>query len=114
MDKQFQVITINPNLVDLDVAIPQIEHLQQTFPDYNIIAMVDGMTMLTMDKESLRQIRDSLTNIIGDKEESLSREWVLKMIRYLMTEGDAKMKTTDQLYGYETALTDVKKRIDIK
>lgn len=114
MDKQFQVITINPNLIDLDVAIPQIEHLQRTFPDYNIIGMIDGMTMLTMDRESLRQIRDSLTNIIGDKEESLSRDWVLQMISHLMANGVGKMKTTDQLYGYETALTDMKKRIDIK
>lgn len=114
MDKQFQVITINPNLIDLDVAIPQIEHLQRTFPDYNIVAMVDGMTMLTMDRESLRQIRDNLTNIIGDKEESVSRDWVLQMISYLMAHGVGKMKTTDQLYGYETALTDMKKRIDTK
>ena len=112
MAREFQVITINPNLIDLEQGAKYVQHMQEAYPEYTIIGMLDGMTLVTLDEEELKSIRDSLTEIIGDKKDFITKKMVDSFFKSLTAIGNNRMRTSDQIYGYETALTDAKRMID--
>ena len=112
MAREFQVITINPNLIDLGEAAKYVEHMQQSYPEYNIIGMLEGMSLFTLTKEELKSVRDSLTELIGDKDDFISKKGLNSVLRTLTSIGNDRMRNSDQIYGYEAALTDTKRMID--
>ena len=112
MAREFQVITINPNLIDLEQGTKYVQHMQEAYPEYTIIGMLDGMTLITLDEEELKSVRDSLTEIIGDKKDFITRETIDSFFKNLTAIGNHRMRNSDQIYGYEAALIDVRRMID--
>lgn len=112
MRKEFQVITINPNLIDLDQGVKYVQHMQESYPEYTIIGLLDGMTMYTLNEEELKGIRDTLTDIIGDGDNFISKQKVDGFIKTLNIMGNQKMNNSDQFYGYDSAITDMKRMVN--
>lgn len=112
MAREFQVITINPNLIDFEQGVKYVQHMQEAYPEYTIVGMLDGMTLVTLDEEEMKLVRDALTEIIGDKKDFISKKTIDSFFKSLTAIGNSRMRNSDQIYGYETALTDAKRMID--